>query len=63
MLRDQDDLDNLLSAHRQLLATIPGAILRLPNDLFGLRLDGIWLHVGTPDAIGAAERVYYASAA
>lgn len=31
--------------------------------LFGLRLDGIWLHVGTPDAIGAAERVYYASAA
>lgn len=25
--------------------------------LFGLRLDGIWMHVGTPDAIIAAERV------
>jgi MurNAc alpha-1-phosphate uridylyltransferase len=24
--------------------------------LYGLRLDGSWLHVGTPDAIGAAER-------
>lgn len=24
--------------------------------LFGLVLDGLWLHVGTPDAIGAAER-------
>jgi MurNAc alpha-1-phosphate uridylyltransferase len=24
--------------------------------LFGLRLDGEWLHVGTPDAIDAAER-------
>jgi N-acetyl-alpha-D-muramate 1-phosphate uridylyltransferase len=23
--------------------------------LFGLRLDGIWLHVGTPAAVGAAE--------
>lgn len=23
--------------------------------LFGLRLDGIWMHVGTPDAIGDAE--------
>jgi MurNAc alpha-1-phosphate uridylyltransferase len=23
--------------------------------LFGLRLDGLWMHVGTPDAIGAAE--------
>lgn len=25
--------------------------------LFGLRLDGEWLHVGTPDAIDAAERL------
>jgi MurNAc alpha-1-phosphate uridylyltransferase len=23
--------------------------------LFGLRLEGLWMHVGTPDAIGAAE--------
>ncbi|MDB5642644.1 MAG: Nucleotidyl transferase, partial [Hyphomicrobiales bacterium] len=23
--------------------------------LFGLRLDGVWLHVGTPAAIGDAE--------
>ncbi len=23
--------------------------------LFGQRLDGLWLHVGTPDAIGEAE--------
>ena len=23
--------------------------------LFGLRLDGVWMHVGTPDAIQAAE--------
>ncbi|MBS7543392.1 nucleotidyltransferase family protein [Ancylobacter oerskovii] len=24
--------------------------------LFGLRLDGVWMHVGTPEAIGEAER-------
>lgn len=24
--------------------------------LYGLRLDGLWLHVGTPEAIGEAER-------
>ena len=24
--------------------------------LFGLRLDGVWMHVGTPDAVHAAER-------
>jgi MurNAc alpha-1-phosphate uridylyltransferase len=23
--------------------------------LFGVRLDGLWLHVGTPEAIGEAE--------
>ncbi len=23
--------------------------------LFGLRLEGIWMHVGTPDAVTAAE--------
>jgi hypothetical protein len=23
--------------------------------LFGLRLDGVWMHVGTPDAVHAAE--------
>jgi MurNAc alpha-1-phosphate uridylyltransferase len=31
--------------------------------LFGLRLDGTWMHVGTPDAIAAAERAYLASVA
>lgn len=31
--------------------------------LFGLRLDGTWMHVGTPDAIGAAERAVLASVA
>jgi MurNAc alpha-1-phosphate uridylyltransferase len=30
--------------------------------LFGLRLDGIWMHVGTPDAIAAAEAKLMASA-
>jgi MurNAc alpha-1-phosphate uridylyltransferase len=29
--------------------------------LFGLRLDGMWMHVGTPDAVGAAERAFLAS--
>jgi MurNAc alpha-1-phosphate uridylyltransferase len=29
--------------------------------LHGLVLDGLWLHVGTPDAIGAAERAIAAS--
>jgi MurNAc alpha-1-phosphate uridylyltransferase len=24
--------------------------------LHGLRLDGLWMHVGTPEAIGEAER-------
>jgi len=31
--------------------------------LFGLRLDGVWMHVGTPDAIGLAERAYLTSVA
>ncbi|MBH0238846.1 nucleotidyltransferase family protein [Methylobrevis albus] len=31
--------------------------------LFGLRMDGIWLHVGTPQAIGEAEASIAASAA
>jgi MurNAc alpha-1-phosphate uridylyltransferase len=31
--------------------------------LFGLRLDGTWMHVGTPDAIAAAEAAILASAA
>jgi len=30
--------------------------------LHGLRLDGLWMHVGTPDAIGAAEAAIKASA-
>lgn len=31
--------------------------------LFGLRLDGTWMHVGTPDAVQAAERAFLASVA
>jgi N-acetyl-alpha-D-muramate 1-phosphate uridylyltransferase len=31
--------------------------------LFGLRLDGTWMHVGTPEAIAAAEAAIKASAA
>jgi MurNAc alpha-1-phosphate uridylyltransferase len=31
--------------------------------LFGLRMDGVWMHVGTPDAIGAAEDALLASVA
>jgi MurNAc alpha-1-phosphate uridylyltransferase len=31
--------------------------------LHGLRLDGVWMHVGTPDAVAAAERAYLASVA
>ncbi len=29
--------------------------------LFGLRLEGVWMHVGTPDAIGAAEEAIHRS--
>ncbi len=31
--------------------------------LFGLRLDGVWMHVGTPEAVKAAEAAIVASAA
>jgi MurNAc alpha-1-phosphate uridylyltransferase len=31
--------------------------------LFGLRLEGVWMHVGTPDAIDAAEQAIHASVA
>lgn len=31
--------------------------------LFGLRLEGVWMHVGTPDAIALAEAAILASAA
>lgn len=31
--------------------------------LYGLRLEGLWMHVGTPDAIAAAEAAILASAA
>jgi len=31
--------------------------------LFGLRLDGVWMHVGTPDAVGAAEEAFLQSVA
>jgi N-acetyl-alpha-D-muramate 1-phosphate uridylyltransferase len=29
--------------------------------LFGLRLDGVWMHVGTPDAVAAAEEAFLES--
>jgi MurNAc alpha-1-phosphate uridylyltransferase len=31
--------------------------------LFGLRLEGVWMHVGTPEAVKAAEEAIVASAA
>jgi N-acetyl-alpha-D-muramate 1-phosphate uridylyltransferase len=31
--------------------------------LFGLRLDGVWMHVGTPDAVHAAEDAFLESVA
>ena len=31
--------------------------------LFGLRLEGVWMHVGTPEAIAAAEAAIPESAA
>jgi MurNAc alpha-1-phosphate uridylyltransferase len=31
--------------------------------LFGLRMDGVWMHVGTPDAVKAAEQAFLASVA
>jgi MurNAc alpha-1-phosphate uridylyltransferase len=31
--------------------------------LFGMRLDGVWMHVGTPEAVKAAEDAILASAA
>jgi MurNAc alpha-1-phosphate uridylyltransferase len=31
--------------------------------LFGLRLDGVWMHVGSPDAIAAAEEAFLESVA
>jgi MurNAc alpha-1-phosphate uridylyltransferase len=31
--------------------------------LFGLRLEGIWMHVGTPEAVKAAEAAIVAGAA
>lgn len=33
------------------------------NRLFGLRLDGLWMHVGTPDAVHAAEEAILESVA
>jgi len=31
--------------------------------LFGLRLDGVWMHVGTPEAVAAAEEAFLESVA
>ena len=29
--------------------------------LFGIRLDGVWMHVGTPDAVGEAEQALHSA--
>jgi N-acetyl-alpha-D-muramate 1-phosphate uridylyltransferase len=31
--------------------------------LIGMRMDGLWLHIGTPEAIGEAELSFADSAA
>jgi MurNAc alpha-1-phosphate uridylyltransferase len=31
--------------------------------LFGLRMDGVWMHVGTPEAVHAAEEAFLESVA
>jgi N-acetyl-alpha-D-muramate 1-phosphate uridylyltransferase len=56
----------------QLFASAPEGEFGLPKlfdaaeeagRLFGLRLEGTWMHVGTPDAIGEAERAVLESVA
>lgn len=56
----------------RLFATAPTGEFGLPllfdaaeerGRLFGLRLEGTWMHVGTPDAIGEAERAVLESVA
>ncbi len=56
----------------ELFADAPHGAFELPTcfnkaeeqgRLFGLRLEGVWMHVGTPDAIAAAERAILASVA
>jgi MurNAc alpha-1-phosphate uridylyltransferase len=57
----------------ELFASAPRGAFELPRAifdkaeeqgrLFGLRLEGVWMHVGTPDAIAAAERAILASVA
>jgi N-acetyl-alpha-D-muramate 1-phosphate uridylyltransferase len=56
----------------QLFASAPAGEFGLPTlfdaaeeagRLFGLRLEGTWMHVGTPDAIGEAERAVLESVA
>ena len=57
----------------ELFAGAPNGAFELPRAifdkaeekgrLFGLRLEGVWMHVGTPDAIDAAERAILASVA
>ena len=55
-----------------LFADAPSAPFALPNlfnraaragRLHGLRLDGLWMHIGTPEAIAKAEAAIVASAA
>jgi MurNAc alpha-1-phosphate uridylyltransferase len=58
--------------HPRLLADAPAGPFSLnllfnrameAGRLFGVRLDGLWFHVGTPDAIGEAEMTIADSAA
>ena len=34
---------------------LAGHLKLTARDLFGLRLEGLWMHVGTPEAVAAAE--------
>lgn len=52
-------------AHRRLFAGAPDGAFSLNRlwtraienkRLFGIRMDGVWMHIGTPDAIDEAER-------
>ena len=58
--------------NRSLVADPPGGAFPLTKlfsraeeagRLYGLRLEGVWMHVGTPEAVAAAEAAILASAA
>jgi len=49
--------------HREFSLTKMFDVANEQERLFGLRLDGMWMHVGTPGAIGAAEEAFLESVA